>query len=623
METLTDLSSILEIAVFGLLAVVGLVQARRNRSRAALWFGLMALSIFVVILNGFVRADVVDPQGAELWWQKVMISILTLFPYFLYRFMRSFATTRPFIESIAASFTVVIVAWTLLLPSFPPEDEPRPTWLTACLVLFVAHWTVLSLIVTVSFWRAGRRQASVARRRLRLLAVASILMTAAILAAAFASDSAAAEIATTLLAVTATVMFYLGYAPPVFLRLLWRNDEQRRLRRAISGLMTATTSDELTRTLLPHATAIVGGNGAAIIGSDCEVIGSYAMPDAMLERATVELHTLGTAGTEAGEPVRWADDEGTFNPELQGRLAPRDDSPDELELLWFRGGFGWLVVAVSPATPFFGREEIGLLGSIVALIDMTLERVNLFARERETNERLRQLDALKNEFVAMVAHDLRSPMTVIAGFADTMRQRWDYFNDEQKIELLGMISRNTKTLAVFVEDVLQVSRIESGEFKYDIRPFDPKAVAQRILAEMSTTHEGVDFVLTCSDNLPPALGDEERNWQILMNLLSNAVKFSHDPARVELAIEPLGNEVRVQVKDNGVGIAPEHLPKLFLKFSRIPPQMHEKPVKGTGLGLYICKSMVEAQGGRIWVDSSPGTGTTFTYTLPAYREVPA
>jgi signal transduction histidine kinase len=118
------------------------------------------------------------------------------------------------------------------------------------------------------------------------------------------------------------------------------------------------------------------------------------------------------------------------------------------------------------------------------------------------------------------------------------------------------------------------------------------------------------------DELPEALGDQERNWQILTNLVSNALKFSDGEPRIALELRYLPDEaaVAIAVRDNGIGISSEDLPRLFRRFSRVGPS--RRTVAGTGLGLYIVKSMVEAQGGRIWVQSQPGEGSVFTYTLP-------
>lgn len=245
-------------------------------------------------------------------------------------------------------------------------------------------------------------------------------------------------------------------------------------------------------------------------------------------------------------------------------------------------------------------------------------------REKDVAERLRTLDDLKNEFVAMVAHDLRSPMATISAAAKTLSVDFDKLAESDRSMLLGMISRNTLGLSGLVEDVLQVARIESGQFSYEIVPFDLVSVIERSAGDVGLGTDGRVRV-EAGDGLPPARGDPERNWQVLTNLLSNALKFSPDDTivRVRVDVDPDDPSfLRIDVVDEGTGIAAEDMPRLFHKFSRIRAADVREKIKGTGLGLYICQQIVEAQGGRIWADSRPGQGSTFSYTIPTSPEVP-
>jgi len=158
--------------------------------------------------------------------------------------------------------------------------------------------------------------------------------------------------------------------------------------------------------------------------------------------------------------------------------------------------------------------------------------------------------------------------------------------------------------------------MESGELSYALEPFDARDVVGRIATEMRVVHPDLSLTVDAPAELPNALGDAERNWQILTNLVNNAMKFSDGEPSVRVRITTIPDEraVSIAVHDNGMGIASEDLPRLFRRFSRVGPS--RRTVAGTGLGLYIVKSMVEAQGGRIWVQSELGAGSTFTYTVP-------
>ncbi len=213
-------------------------------------------------------------------------------------------------------------------------------------------------------------------------------------------------------------------------------------------------------------------------------------------------------------------------------------------------------------------------GAIIGTSSITRD----VTEHKQLIRRLEGVNELRNEFVAIVAHDLRAPMTSIGGFAHELIDQWEVIEDNEKIEYLKIIARNTDHLAGLVEDVLQVSRLDAGEFTYDIRPFDIRSSTQRVLDE--TAGAGGERRLECiaPEDLPLVLVDEDRQWQVLANLLSNAVK-------------------------------------LFQKFGRVS-QLGPRKVPGNGLGLYIRRTIVEAQGGRIWCESSLGRGSTFFFTIP-------
>ena len=293
----------------------------------------------------------------------------------------------------------------------------------------------------------------------------------------------------------------------------------------------------------------------------------------------------------------------------------------------------------------FGSDEERIAGFIATVAGAALENAEGFAEirdltrtlERRVAERtaelgeantrleetlsgLKRLDQLKTEFMAMAAHDLRTPLTVIAGFAGTLRESWDAFGDDERKQFLYRINANTKRLSEFVENLLHFARIESGELSYDIRPFDVEPVVRRTIGEQSAAVGASRFNVRVADDLPHALGDEQRIWQVLTNLFSNAVKFSPDDAPVEVDVWNWDGSLAVSVRDHGPGIAVEDHDKLFRKFSRIERSDGRKGPLGTGLGLYICRSIVEAQGGTLFVTGSPGEGSTFTFTLPTASE---
>lgn len=271
------------------------------------------------------------------------------------------------------------------------------------------------------------------------------------------------------------------------------------------------------------------------------------------------------------------------------------------------------VVSVEDITPRKRLEE--------ALRDRNEQLSLAFEKEQDAVKRLRDLDVLKNEFVAMVAHDLRSPMTVIGGMADTLIQRGDSMDEEKKRTFLQMISESITRLSDLVEDVLVVARIESDEFSYELDAFDLGVLVNRVVADLGAETAGHAIEVTVADAIPDAYGDEQRTWQVVTNLISNALKFSPEDAVVEVGVEHDDDDMlRVDITDHGIGMGPEEQSKLFQKFSRLSQSGLERKVPGTGLGLYICKRIVEDQKGSISVESALGEGSTFSFTLPVVPE---
>ena len=234
---------------------------------------------------------------------------------------------------------------------------------------------------------------------------------------------------------------------------------------------------------------------------------------------------------------------------------------------------------------------------------------------KRTLARQRQLDQLKSDFVGMVAHDLRAPITVIAGFAELMSRDWHDLTDDERTKYFDLITRNVHNLSRLVDDVLEVAEVDAGKFQLEIQPFDLGGLVERTMMELSAAQAPGRLQVDVPRGLPTALGDEGRNRQILTNLVTNALKFAPDDSHVSISVSVEDNALAVSVSDRGVGIPAEDLPRLFERFSRLPNSRQAK-AKGTGLGLYICKQLVEAQGGRISVESVPSMGSTFRYTVP-------
>jgi signal transduction histidine kinase/ActR/RegA family two-component response regulator len=280
------------------------------------------------------------------------------------------------------------------------------------------------------------------------------------------------------------------------------------------------------------------------------------------------------------------------------------------------GGTTKAIVCFSADRPYgFSFEDVPFASRLGRETASTFHLLHLLDCERALGSRLREADALKNDLVGIVAHDLRSPMTVIGGYAQYLHDGWTTMDEPQKLEFLDTISRNIQDLAQIVDDMLEVSSLESGGLSCNVEPFDLSEMIRSTVSEMAMTDAGRTCLVTLPAQLPTALGDPGRQRQVLTNLISNAFKFSPPSSPVEIAVTTDGDAIEVSVSDEGFGIADEQLGVIFEKFYRVTGAGRPK-VPGSGLGLYICRLLVEAQDGRIWAESVPGKGSTFRYTIP-------
>ncbi len=238
---------------------------------------------------------------------------------------------------------------------------------------------------------------------------------------------------------------------------------------------------------------------------------------------------------------------------------------------------------------------------------------SVLAREREAAEQLREVDRIRSDLVSSVAHDLRAPVGVIRAHLDLLRTDWDRSTDDEKQESLVVVAERLDTLASLVDDVFDLVRIDSGHLDVTSEPFDLPKVVIEAVAVGRTAAPLIEVRIEASPDVW-AIGDARRTWQVISNLVSNAVKFTAAGTVVAVEVARHGHEVVVAVTDHGPGIAPEQQDLVFERFTRLASA---SGTPGSGLGLYIARSVAELQGGRIEVDSAPGAGATFRLWLPA------
>jgi signal transduction histidine kinase len=353
------------------------------------------------------------------------------------------------------------------------------------------------------------------------------------------------------------------------------------------------------------------------------VDGDTATTMATAGRGANEVFPPGNAGPLAGSVLEQV---------LDGRIIVRRDLEErefpEDELLLGLGLRSELLaplqlgvrtigmLGISRATPdAFSEDEVELVALLGRLVATAVQNIRAYEAERRRVEELARLSALRADFVSLVSHELRSPMAAVIGASRTLQERWRLLNAEQRESFLALIADETTRLAALVADVLDTSRLEAGTFSYRFEDVDLGEIAlDAVESAMLMQHE-VGVVASVAGKLPRIRGDRARLRQVLGNLIDNAVKYSPEGGEVDVRAFAADGGVRVSVRDAGPGIPRVHQARIFEKFGRVDIPGSSKP--GTGLGLFIARSIAEAHGGTLEVSSLPREGATFVLTLPA------
>jgi signal transduction histidine kinase len=262
----------------------------------------------------------------------------------------------------------------------------------------------------------------------------------------------------------------------------------------------------------------------------------------------------------------------------------------------------------------FSEDEIELIALLGRLVATAVQNIRAYEAERRRVEELARLSQLRADFVSLVSHELRSPMAAVIGAARTLQDRWRMLTAEQRESFLALIGDETARLAELVGDVLDTSRIEAGTFSYRFEEVDLGRVVDEAIETAVLAQQEVPVVASGHGALPAIRGDRTRLRQVLGNLIENAVKYSPEGGEVRVSAAAANGEVRIAVRDAGPGIPRDHQSRIFEKFGRVDVPGASKP--GTGLGLFIARSIAEAHGGSLDVSSGAEPGSTFTLTLP-------
>jgi signal transduction histidine kinase len=565
----------INIAAYIALAAVALLQWRRRRDRAGAWTAAAFGSLGLLEILGFVPNH--PGNLLERAIGRLELALLVVFPYLLFRFTGVFRRAPRDLANGFAALTLALVVWAFALPRLPQAHETWPASFAAFVAVFLVHWTLLAALTSGRLFRAGRSQPSVARRRMQMLAFASAAITVALLVAGLGGSGSAANLAAQIVASLAVAAFFLGLAPPSLVRAWWRIPEQVRLQTALESLMThAQTREELAARVLEPAAALVGARAIAIRDAEGEVVGAWNVPaDAWpaLHRGSGELPS------------------------------------DGAEVLDLDLSSGSLVVWTSPYAPFFGQDELALLRTLGALTGVALDRVRLYEAEHEARVALERANEVKANFVALAAHELRTPMTTVHGFVTTLHHLGDRLDAEQREQVRAALIQQTERMARLIEQLLDLSRLDAEAIEIKPSPLQLRGTLEEIARASAADAGAVEL------DVPEALVvrvDRTVLERVVGNLVTNAFRYGTPPVRVRA--EQRDRHLRVTVEDSGPGVEPRFVPDLFERFTRSDESRTH--AGGTGLGLAIARSYAHAHGGDLLYERAEPHGARFRLVLP-------
>jgi signal transduction histidine kinase len=261
------------------------------------------------------------------------------------------------------------------------------------------------------------------------------------------------------------------------------------------------------------------------------------------------------------------------------------------------------------------ESDLGFAITLVGLLALAMDRFRLRREVRDSRQMLEEASRMQQDILSSLSHDMRTPLASIKGYASALLLDEVQWQSDTVHEYLQIIVEESDHLGEIIVDLLETSMIDAGHLKIEVEPVRLDRIAHQVVDGISRRANGHRFVVSFPPDFPIVDADGGRIRRVLFNLLDNAIKYSPAGGLIVVRGEMSESEILVSVADQGQGIAPEHLNRLFEKFFRAK-FVSGKHIVGTGLGLPIARTIVELHGGRIWAESKPGEGTTLYFTLP-------
>ena len=555
MDLADEVVQYVNVVLFAGLALVCLHSYRRRPAKPEWWAAIAFGSIGLVSVAGLMFPEKPSKDLVVEIVLRLFLLALWVFPYALYRFTAAFERLPRRFDTIALGLTAGVELATVLMPTFPREGEARPLWVEFYLVIVLVQWGLLSAVAARRLWRAGRGLPGVARLRTRTLALGAVGLVVSLLPATIPPEDQPVAVRVFALGLPSlsAVLFLLGLSPPGWLRTLWRRSEGATLRRIELELVRSEDRDRVIELALAQVAALVGGRAAVIDDPD---------------------HVIDTADTVA---------------------VPLST--------------GTLVVELGPYTPFFGQDELEMLRSFAAFLDLVLDRTTLLERERGSRLTAERVNAELETLVYGISHDLKSPVISLLGYLEYLREDLgDVLNDQTRHFITRMES-SALYMQDLLADLLELSRI--GRVGVELADVDLGEVVDEI--RLSLAGSFPEAAVEVGD-LPRLSMNPVRARQLFTNLLENAARHGGRPdvmVTVQGTVRTDGWGV-ISVSDDGVGIPELYREKAFGIFERLTGRDGSS---GTGIGLALCRKIVENAGGTIDIVDAP-RGTHIQILFP-------
>jgi signal transduction histidine kinase len=602
LELLTVVNQVLFIGLF----VAALVAAFRERTRTSIDRLLLFGSIAAVVAVGYVAGWLGLSEHPLL--PGITVALLSLAPLAMIRLVSDFRS-QPVWVSVGghiAFVAVVIVGFVAFGPALALVE-----------LALLAFFGLVGGYAALAFAFESRRARGITRRRMMAVAAGAGLFIGAItvllLGALAAPIGPAISVVTQTLALGAIIGFWIGFMPPPWIRRALREPELRRFM-ARSIRLSGVADDRIVMQDLHAAVTDAFGADGASIGM-----------------ADEEGRTLRYVARETGEWLEMPSDEYVAGRAYsQNRSLVVDDAPqvdpehaDQYRRLSvqvilatpIRGELGRLGVLVvySARQPIFAEDDIALLELLADHLAILLETRALMRQASDVRAR-EEAARLKEEFLASAAHDLRSPLTVVLGQAELLERRV-MRDPERPLDPAGIsrLAREARRLRDLVNNLLDAQRLEQGGLGIARATADIAEIVDEVARDQR--EEGHGLRLTRVDRPLVGLVDRARILQVIVNLVENARKYGPADHEPEVVVQPDTDAVRISVVDHGIGIPEAERERIFERFYRASNAQRVTDT-GLGLGLYICRRIVEEHGGRIWHEPTPGGGSTFVVSLP-------